>query len=103
MQSRVINIAHNIIHSWDCTECEVSGKTGGTEALTTHMLLAHTLPGSIQIDKVKKEESPDRWILLSILILCVWHIFTYIYHHYNPPVMIFNKHRADFLAQNERL
>lgn len=69
MQSRVINNVPNIVHSWACTECEVSGQTGGTEALTTHMLLAHTLPGSIQIDKVKKEESPDRWILLSIQIL----------------------------------
>ncbi|XP_047539156.1 zinc finger protein 239-like [Vanessa atalanta] len=46
--------------SWQCTECEVSGEAGGPEALATHMLLLHTLPGSIHIEKVKKEESPDR-------------------------------------------
>ncbi|CAH2099380.1 unnamed protein product [Euphydryas editha] len=46
--------------SWECTECEVTGQTGGIDALTTHMLLSHTLQGSIQIGKVKKEESPER-------------------------------------------
>ncbi|XP_023942418.2 zinc finger protein 525 [Bicyclus anynana] len=41
--------------AWECAECEVSGECGGEAALTAHMLVAH-----LHLQKVKKEESPDR-------------------------------------------
>lgn len=40
---------------WECTECEASGESGGAAAHTAHMLVAH-----MNVEKVKKEESPDR-------------------------------------------
>ncbi|XP_069354206.1 zinc finger protein 675-like [Maniola hyperantus] len=41
--------------AWECGECAESGKCGGEAALTAHMLVAH-----LNMQKVKKEESPDR-------------------------------------------
>ncbi|XP_045760275.1 zinc finger protein 726-like isoform X2 [Maniola jurtina] len=45
----------NADSAWECTECVESGECGGEAALTAHMLVAH-----LNMQKVKKEESPDR-------------------------------------------
>ncbi|XP_041974146.1 zinc finger protein 484-like isoform X2 [Aricia agestis] len=49
--------------SWECSECNASGNSGGQVSLAAHILVTHTVsaqPPQPALGSVKKEESPDR-------------------------------------------